>query len=70
MTLKEFATPERILISNFVENHILNIEDENEFQSLIFSILWKRAAINGEQLSDYALGFIDKMTYIIIKRGL
>ena len=59
MTRDEFATPERILISDFAEEHILTIQDENEFVALICSILWRRAILNNINANVYCEYFAD-----------
>lgn len=65
MTIDEFATPERILISDFIENHILTIQDENEFVALICSILWRRAVDIRYDVNEYREFFNNKFKYIL-----
>lgn len=67
MTRDEFATPERILISDFAEKHILTIKDENEFVALICSILWRRAIKNDINAIIYCEYFADTFRRLLSK---
>lgn len=61
MTKDEFKTPERMMIAGFVNEHILTLEDDNDFLALVLAMLQRRAEKSKKKASQY----IDLLNWFI-----
>ncbi|MBR4623355.1 MAG: hypothetical protein IKO45_04975 [Clostridia bacterium] len=60
MTKDVFRTPERMMIADFVNEHILTLEDDNDFLALVLAMLQRRAEMSKKKASQY----IDLLNWI------